>query len=115
MKKVVLLLLSPALVLALSTSARCINIASGLYSSLSTAVEISRTRSELAAIRNAEFVISKFDQPIVDSFSRAWRRVGNGTLSEESVVLILQMANGGKTTLTSDSVPLPTRLQALEN
>jgi hypothetical protein len=95
MKKVVLLLLSPALVLASASPVHCINIASGLYSSLSTAVEVSRTHAELAAKRNAEFVISKFDKPMVDSFSAAWRRVGNGTLPEESVVLILRMANGG--------------------
>ena len=95
MKRVVLLLLSPALVLASAAPVRCgINIASGLYSSLSNAVEASRTHAELAK-RNADFVISTFDKPIIDSFSTAWRRVGNGTMSEESVVLILRMVDGG--------------------
>src|SRR5262249_61404163 len=57
--------------------------------------DVSMTHAELASKRNADFVMSTFDQPIVESFSKAWRRVGNGTLSEESVVLILRMANGG--------------------
>ena len=96
MKRVVLLLLSPALILVCAARGHChINIAAGLYSSLSNAVEVSRTHAELATKRNADFVMSTFDQPIVDSFSKAWRRVGNGTLPEESVVLILRMANGG--------------------
>lgn len=94
MKRVVLLL-SPAIVLAFAAPVHCINITGGLFSSLSNAVEVSRTRAEMVSKRNADFVISTFDKPIVDSFSTAWRRVGNGTLSEESVVLILQMANGG--------------------
>ena len=94
MKKV-LLLLSPAFVLATAAPVHCINLAGGLYSSLANAVAVSRTHAEMVSKRNADFVMSTFDKPIIDSFSTAWRRVGNGTLSEESVVLILRMANGG--------------------
>ena len=94
MKRLVLLL-SPALVLAFAAPVHCINIASGLYSSLSNAVEVSRTHAESASKRNADFAVSTFDKPIIESFSKAWRRVGNGTLSEESVVLILRMVDGG--------------------
>src|SRR5215813_4920135 len=93
--KRILNLLSPALILATAAPVNCLNITTGLYASLSNAVEVCKTHSEMAAVRNADFVISKFDKPIVDSFSRAWRRVGNGTLPEESVVLILRMADGG--------------------
>ena len=95
MKRLVLLLLSPALVLSSAAPVHCINIAGGLYSSLSNAVAVSRTHAEMVSKRNADFVMSTFDKPIIDSFSTAWRRVGNGTLPEESVVLILRMANGG--------------------
>jgi len=86
--------LSPAFVLAFSAPVLAINLTTGLYASLSNAVEVARTHPEFAARINAGFVMSKFDKPIVESFGRAWRRVGNGTLSEESVVLILRMADG---------------------
>lgn len=85
--------LSPAFILAFSAPVLAINLTTGLYASLSNAVEVARTHPEFAAI-NAGFVMSKFDKPIVESFRRAWRRTGNGTLSEESVVLILRMADG---------------------
>jgi hypothetical protein len=86
--------LSPALILAFSAPVLAINITTGLYASLSNAVEVARTHTGLTPIINADFVISKFDKAIVETFGRAWRRVGNGTLSEESVVLILRMADG---------------------
>lgn len=45
--------------------------------------------------RTPPFVISTFDNGIVEEFKRAWGRAGAGTVSSESVVLILRMANGG--------------------
>ena len=85
--------LSPALILAFSAPVLALNITTGLYASLSNAVEVARTHAVTTNI-SADFAISKFDSAIVEAFGRAWRRVGNGTLSEESVVLILRMADG---------------------
>ncbi|HWN99528.1 MAG TPA: hypothetical protein VNS63_09695 [Blastocatellia bacterium] len=45
--------------------------------------------------KSAGFVISTFDRKVIDEFGEAWMRVGNGTSSYESVVLILRMADGG--------------------
>jgi len=45
--------------------------------------------------RTPPFVISTFDAGMVEEFGRAWRSAGAGTVSSESVVLILRMANGG--------------------
>lgn len=45
--------------------------------------------------RNARFVISTIDRPMIEEFGKAWRGAGAGTISTESVVLILRMANGG--------------------
>ncbi len=41
-----------------------------------------------------DFVLSKFDDKVVDKFREAWRCTGNGTTTKESVVLILKMADG---------------------
>jgi hypothetical protein len=41
------------------------------------------------------FVISTFDAGMVEEFKRAWSRASAGTVTSESVVLILRMANGG--------------------
>jgi hypothetical protein len=43
---------------------------------------------------SADFVISKFDKSVVESFGKAWMRVGDGSLPKESVVLILRMYDG---------------------
>jgi hypothetical protein len=45
--------------------------------------------------RTPPFVISTFDAAMVEEFNRAWSRAAAGTVSSESVVLILRMANGG--------------------
>ncbi|HKS42769.1 MAG TPA: hypothetical protein VJX74_19310 [Blastocatellia bacterium] len=41
-----------------------------------------------------DFVLSKFDDHVVDKFRDAWRSSGNGTTTQESVLLILRMADG---------------------
>lgn len=41
-----------------------------------------------------DFVLSKFDDGVIDKFHEAWQSTGNGTTSNESVVLILRMADG---------------------
>lgn len=41
-----------------------------------------------------DFVLSKFDDRVVDKFREAWRSSGNGTTTQESVLLILRMADG---------------------
>jgi len=59
------------------------------------ALEASGLNSNLPRVYSASYAMSKFaDAAIVDSFSRAWRRAGNGTLPSEGVVLILKMKDG---------------------
>lgn len=41
-----------------------------------------------------DIVLSKFDEGVVDKFRDAWRRSGNGTTSQERVLLILRMPGG---------------------
>jgi hypothetical protein len=41
-----------------------------------------------------DFVLSKFDDHVVDKFREAWRSSGNGTTTQERVLLILRMADG---------------------
>ena len=41
-----------------------------------------------------DFVLSKFDDKIIDKFREAWRNSGNGTTAQERVLLILRMADG---------------------
>ena len=41
-----------------------------------------------------DFVLSKFDDKVIDKFREAWRSTGNGTTTKESVVLILRMVGG---------------------
>ncbi|MEK6300714.1 MAG: hypothetical protein AABO41_08340 [Acidobacteriota bacterium] len=45
--------------------------------------------------RSARFVISTIDRPMIEEFGQAWQRAGAGTVTTESVVLILRMARGG--------------------
>ena len=45
--------------------------------------------------RSALFAISTIDRPMVEEFGRAWQRASAGTVSTESVLLVLKMANGG--------------------
>jgi hypothetical protein len=41
-----------------------------------------------------DFVLSKFDDRVVDKFREAWRSCGNGTTTQERVLLILRMGDG---------------------
>jgi len=41
-----------------------------------------------------DFVLSKFDDRVVDKFREAWRSSGNGTTTQERVLLILRMVDG---------------------
>jgi hypothetical protein len=41
-----------------------------------------------------DIVLSKFDDSVINKFHEAWQRTGNGTTTNESVVLILRMADG---------------------
>ena len=41
-----------------------------------------------------DFVLSKFDDKVVNKFREAWRSSGNGTTTQERVLLILRMADG---------------------
>ena len=62
---------------------------------VSEALEASRLNLNVPRVYSASYAMSKFaDAAIVDSFSRAWRRAGNGTLPSEGVVLILKMKDG---------------------
>lgn len=62
---------------------------------ISEALEAAGLNLNAPRVYSAAYAISKFaDAAIVDSFSRAWRRAGNGTLSCEGVVLILKMKGG---------------------
>jgi hypothetical protein len=62
---------------------------------VSEALEAARLNLNAPRVYSAAYAISKFADPaIVDSFSLAWRRAGNGTLSSEGVVLILKMKDG---------------------
>jgi hypothetical protein len=85
-----------ALVLAVAAPpALCFNLTSGLYAALSDVVLSSKAHpTPTPVLINADFVMSKFDKSIVETFGAAWRRVGNGSASEESVVLILRMRDG---------------------
>lgn len=64
---------------------------------LSAPAEVERVdRASRASFdKTPPFVISTFDAGMVEEFKRAWSRAGAGTVTSESVVLILRMANGG--------------------
>lgn len=53
-----------------------------------------RTRRIAHARPGLDELLSMFDKEIVGKFRNAWQRVGNGTQSRESVVVILKMADG---------------------
>lgn len=93
MKRIVQFLTSALVLTALTAPALSFNISAGLSLALSEAVKASRTHPPLNAL-SADFVISRFDKAIVESFGRAWMRVGDGSLPKESVVLILRMHDG---------------------
>jgi len=95
MKRIVQLL-PTALVLALAAApAQSLTITAGLSAALADAVETSRaTANKAAPLSGVGFTISKVDKKIVDAFSQAWRRAGNGSLPLEGVVLIQRMVDG---------------------
>ena len=95
MKRIVQLL-TAAFVLAISNSPTLsFTLTTGLYASISEAVSAYRLNPNLTAPRSAGFIISRFDRPMIQTFGKVWRRVGNGSSSTESVVLILKMVDGG--------------------
>ena len=95
MKRIVQFLTSALVLAATAAPAPSLDITTGLYAALSDFVESYRTHADISGLRNAGFVMSKFDKPMVEAFGQAWRRSGNGSLPVEGVVLILRMANGG--------------------
>ena len=101
MKPTARLVLLAALVAAPLSQAHAL----GLYSTLFFAepgvpealAEAERVnRADRASFnRSAPFVVSKIDRPMIEEFGNAWKRAGAGTITSESVVLILRMARGG--------------------
>jgi hypothetical protein len=94
MKRIVHFLTSALTLISVVTPARSLNITSSVAAALSDVVEASRAHGTRLLSRT-EFVISKFDKRTIEAFDKAWRRSGNGTSTQEGVVLILRMADGG--------------------
>ena len=59
-----------------------------------TATNVERASPTARKPVTRDYVLSKFDDKVVDKFREAWRSTGNGTTTLESVVLILRMADG---------------------
>src|SRR5690349_4809299 len=66
--------------------------------------EAERTARLPRPTANLDFVLSTFNRPIIEMFRDAWRRAGNGTTPQESVVVILRMIDGSY----SARMPKPT-------
>jgi len=94
MKRIVQFLTSALMLASSAAPAQSFNIIASLSTALSDAVEASRAHGT-RVLRGADFAISKIDKQMVEAFGKAWRRSGNGTSSQEGLVLILQMADGG--------------------
>jgi hypothetical protein len=62
--------------------------------SLADAVAARVNSTAPRVLTSADRAIARFDGQVVQAFSTAWRRSGNGTASLEAVVLILRMADG---------------------
>ena len=96
MKRIVQFLTSALVLAAAAVPAQSFNLTASLSAALSDAVEASRAHANgTRVLRGADFAMSKIDKQIVEAFSKAWRRSGNGSSPQEGVVLILQMADGG--------------------
>jgi hypothetical protein len=95
MKRIVQLLTSAVVLTATSAPAQSFNITVSIATALAEGVEASRINTNrAAAVRGAEFAISKFDKQMIEAFSQAWRRSGNGFSPMEGVVLIVRMPDG---------------------
>lgn len=95
MKRIVQLLSLPLVLSCAAIPVQSFGIGRGLWGSLGEVVESSAMRLTRGSTLNPEFVISTFAEPgIVDSFSTAWRRSGNGTTFYEGVVLIVRSPDG---------------------
>ena len=94
MKRIVQFLTSALVLAAAAAPARSFNLTASLSAALSDAVEASRAHAT-SVLRGADFAMSKIDRGMVEAFGKAWRHSGNGTLPQEGVVLMLQMADGG--------------------
>jgi hypothetical protein len=55
---------------------------------------VERASASPRAPLTKDFVMSAFDDGIIDKFQEAWQSTGNGTMTKESVLLILRMADG---------------------
>jgi hypothetical protein len=94
MKRIVQFLTSVLLLMAAASPAPSFNLTACFSAALSDAVELSRAHA-IRVLRGADFAMSKIDRQMVEAFGKAWTHSGNGTLPQEGVVLILQMADGG--------------------
>ncbi len=94
MSSIVKFLTSALVLVAATVPAPGFNITASLSAALANSVEACRTHSLLNPLKGADFAISTFDRSTVETFSRAWRRAGNGSLPNESVVLILRVSGG---------------------
>jgi hypothetical protein len=95
MKRIAQLLSLSLTLSAIATPAQSFSPPISLDRNVSDALEASRINLSVRRAYSAGYAISKFaDRAIVDSFSRAWRRSGNGVLASEGVVLILKMKDG---------------------
>src|SRR3954470_5166684 len=55
---------------------------------------VERVNRVEADYKNKDFVISRFDDRIIEKFREAWKATANGVTTRESVVVILRMADG---------------------
>jgi hypothetical protein len=95
MKRIVQFLTSALVLASAAGPAASLNLTANLPIAHPDGVEESASPPNRAVpARGAGFAISKFDERMVEAFGKAWGRSGNGSLSLEGVVLILQMADG---------------------
>ena len=55
---------------------------------------VERVNRVEADYKNKDFVISRFDDRIIEKFREAWKATANGVMTRESVVVILRMLDG---------------------
>jgi len=97
MKRIVQLLTSALVLVAAAPPSLSLNLSAHLFTAISDAVGEVLAHPNRAVLprAGADLAISTIDKQIVEAFSTAWRRSGNGSLPLEGVVLILRMADGG--------------------
>jgi hypothetical protein len=94
MKRIVELAGSALLLAAAVAPALSLNLTASFCNALSATVATRTHPGSARTLKGAAFAISTFDERIVEAFSSAWQRSGNGISSCEGVVLILRMADG---------------------